>query len=322
MKPTEEAAKSPVSTSVSHRPFTRSQTGYVPKRRRRDDSPPAAVVHRARSLPRKKRKSSANTPSEDLLSDSPPEPNLSGPTSICSASEVSSLQPDLTVPIPNITQFSFIPESSSSTTASTPNTPSDRRGPRSRVVLPLPVPNLTKKSRGRRVPIQDGTAISSISDTDTKDVRMYVCKVESCRKCFHRGEHLKRHIRSIHTHEKRESGSCQRYPTNLPRRFVFKIIQHSSAYMQTATNVSTGMTTYYSTSRSTKTLRLLRLHSERTTTAIRPQRRLHLRNSATPSTKPMRYQQAKRVGLPRFGASHPMPVWLMTIHCMSQPQNL
>jgi hypothetical protein len=207
-----EPPKSPVFTAVSYRPLTRSQTGYVPKRRRRDDSPPV-VVHRGRLLPRKKRKSSASTPSEDLPSDSPQEQDLSGPTFIRSVSEVSSLQPDLIAPIPNATQFSFIPESSSSTTASTPNTPSDRRGPRSRVVLPLPVPNLTKKSRGRRVPTQDGTAISGTSDTDTMDVRMYVCKVESCRKCFHRGEHLKRHIRSIHTHEKRESRSCQRYPT-------------------------------------------------------------------------------------------------------------
>src|ERR1700733_12082412 len=101
-KPTGEPPKSPVSTAGSHRPFTRSQTGYVPKRRRRDDSPPV-VIHRARSLPRKKRKSAANTPSEDLSSDSPQEQNLSGPTSIRSASEVSSLQPELIAPIPNIT---------------------------------------------------------------------------------------------------------------------------------------------------------------------------------------------------------------------------
>ncbi|KXN85000.1 Zinc finger protein MSN4 [Leucoagaricus sp. SymC.cos] len=74
----------------------------------------------------------------------------------------------------------------------------ERRGPRSRATLPVPVPNLTKKSRGRRVPTQD----VSDSQADSKDKRMYVCKVEGCGKCFHRGEHLKRHIRSIHTHEK------------------------------------------------------------------------------------------------------------------------
>ena len=31
-----------------------------------------------------------------------------------------------------------------------------------------------------------------------------MCKVNGCNKCFARGEHLKRHVRSIHTNEKRE----------------------------------------------------------------------------------------------------------------------
>lgn len=77
----------------------------------------------------------------------------------------------------------------------------DRRGPRSRATLPVPVPNLTKKSRGRRVPTQEAIDVP----IDAKDKRMYVCKVEGCGKCFNRGEHLKRHIRSIHTHEKRKN---------------------------------------------------------------------------------------------------------------------
>ncbi|KAH9973308.1 hypothetical protein BGW80DRAFT_1498366 [Lactifluus volemus] len=33
-------------------------------------------------------------------------------------------------------------------------------------------------------------------------MRMYRCSVEGCYKCFARGEHLKRHVRSIHTNEK------------------------------------------------------------------------------------------------------------------------
>jgi uncharacterized Zn-finger protein len=37
-----------------------------------------------------------------------------------------------------------------------------------------------------------------------KSARMYLCDVEGCGKCFARGEHLKRHVRSIHTYEKRE----------------------------------------------------------------------------------------------------------------------
>ncbi|KJA14618.1 hypothetical protein HYPSUDRAFT_150144 [Hypholoma sublateritium FD-334 SS-4] len=32
--------------------------------------------------------------------------------------------------------------------------------------------------------------------------RTYVCVVPGCGKCFVRGEHLKRHVRSIHTHDK------------------------------------------------------------------------------------------------------------------------
>ena len=74
------------------------------------------------------------------------------------------------------------------------------RGPRPRAAnLPVPVPNLTKKSRGRRVPTAE-------LDTDgDNDKRTYACPVHGCGKCFHRGEHLKRHIRSIHTHDKRMS---------------------------------------------------------------------------------------------------------------------
>ena len=79
--------------------------------------------------------------------------------------------------------------------------------------IPIPVPNLTKKSRGRRVP-----TMSSLEDIRSatsgagrkrqgmggKNARMYLCEVEGCGKCFARGEHLKRHVRSIHTYEKRE----------------------------------------------------------------------------------------------------------------------
>ena len=66
---------------------------------------------------------------------------------------------------------------------------------------PVPVPNLTKKSRGRSVP----TAPNSISPYGAhRTRRSFVCVVSDCGKCFARGEHLKRHIRSIHTNEKRE----------------------------------------------------------------------------------------------------------------------
>lgn len=63
-------------------------------------------------------------------------------------------------------------------------------GLRSRKPPPIPVPDLTKRSRGRHV----------VAGED--DGRKYHCTVAGCDKRFARGEHLKRHIRSIHTHEK------------------------------------------------------------------------------------------------------------------------
>ncbi|KAF8910167.1 hypothetical protein CPB84DRAFT_1673139 [Gymnopilus junonius] len=76
--------------------------------------------------------------------------------------------------------------------------------------IPIPVPNLTKKSRGRRVPtmssLEDVRSAASGAgkkrQTAGKAARMYLCDVEGCGKCFARGEHLKRHVRSIHTYEK------------------------------------------------------------------------------------------------------------------------
>ncbi|CAE6454394.1 unnamed protein product [Rhizoctonia solani] len=74
------------------------------------------------------------------------------------------------------------------------------RMPRScRNTVPVPIPNLTKKSRGRRVP----TKIVTVPSTGVgKSARTFTCTVDGCGKCFNRGEHLKRHIRSIHTDEK------------------------------------------------------------------------------------------------------------------------
>ncbi len=108
------------------------------------------------------------------------------------------------------------------------------------IPLPVPVPNLNKKSRGRKVPYvaelpssvgsaspteglkgdeNDGGASSRNSSRARKKSsrmptpvtdelvgsRTYVCVVPGCGKCFVRGEHLKRHVRSIHTHDKRTS---------------------------------------------------------------------------------------------------------------------
>ena len=71
--------------------------------------------------------------------------------------------------------------------------------------IPVPVPNLTKKSRGRRVPTVSGTNVGRGQRDTALGARIYLCDVSGCGKCFARGEHLKRHIRSIHTYEKRAS---------------------------------------------------------------------------------------------------------------------
>ncbi|KAE9383593.1 hypothetical protein BT96DRAFT_843626, partial [Gymnopus androsaceus JB14] len=60
----------------------------------------------------------------------------------------------------------------------------------------VPVPNLLKKSRGRKVPVDEEVVEDSNGD------RRYVCTAAGCGKCFVRGEHLKRHVRSLHTWEK------------------------------------------------------------------------------------------------------------------------
>ncbi|GJE97800.1 hypothetical protein PsYK624_140210 [Phanerochaete sordida] len=75
-------------------------------------------------------------------------------------------------------------------------------GTKPRLAPPVPVPNLTKKSRGRRVPTSPVLLSTNGVEKDAQNVRGYRCKVPGCNKCFQRGEHLKRHVRSIHTNEK------------------------------------------------------------------------------------------------------------------------
>ncbi|KAG2084327.1 hypothetical protein BD769DRAFT_1374994, partial [Suillus cothurnatus] len=80
-----------------------------------------------------------------------------------------------------------------------------RRSRHHDVSFPTPVPNLTKKSRGCRVPVSSGKPVYARSeDKSKKGIRTYTCHVNSCSKCFVRSEHLKRYIRSIHTNDKRE----------------------------------------------------------------------------------------------------------------------
>ena len=103
------------------------------------------------------------------------------------------------------------------------------------IPVPIPVPNLNKKSRGRKVPFLNSLSpVSSPSNTtgspspddnvgerlrdsrrskrvrtvsasdDSGPSRSFLCVVPGCGKCFVRAEHLKRHVRSIHTNDKRK----------------------------------------------------------------------------------------------------------------------
>lgn len=108
--------------------------------------------------------------------------------------------------ISNATDSSAASSESSSSAYPPPPFQTPRRRSRSTTNLPVPVPvpNLTKKSRGRRVPTVSSLEHSRRGEAAeaVKGARIHMCKVAGCGKCFARGEHLKRHIRSIHTYEK------------------------------------------------------------------------------------------------------------------------
>ncbi|ESK92400.1 hypothetical protein Moror_4577 [Moniliophthora roreri MCA 2997] len=207
----EEQTRGP-SDFNSKRPYTRSQTGKPLKRRVREDnaldpdaptssssSPP---MKRARTSTTKKRnvgsptrRRAAKKPvysdqgEEDAEGDSDTEVEreTSAPTSHHAAT-ASTPSPSAPEPVAGQPQTS---------TQSLPVLYGTTKP--MRATLPTPVPNLTKKSRGRRVPV----IVNMNGNQDSNaGKRAYVCSVEGCGKCFHRGEHLKRHIRSIHTYEK------------------------------------------------------------------------------------------------------------------------
>lgn len=142
-----------------------------------------------------------------------------------SASDTSSYDFEATVPS-TFAVDGQPPSNSSSTSASTSN-PTDPINPnplttgnrRTRVPPPLPVPNLTKRSRGRKVPVltppaaavnagKAPAAPAAAPPAGGANGRIYVCTVKGCSKCFARREHLKRHVRSIHTNEKRTFLLC------------------------------------------------------------------------------------------------------------------
>lgn len=174
----------------SPRRRTRSQTGSTGKRRLSDEVQPPSP--QGLVISRKKQRAASKISSTSTDVDTKEERSTDSPvTDSKYTSQPTTRSPS---PLGATPPLTFLESSAS------PGYAPERRGPRTRATLPVPVPNLTKKSRGRRVPTQEVTEVQS----EVKEKRMYICKVEGCGKCFHRGEHLKRHIRSIHTHEKRK----------------------------------------------------------------------------------------------------------------------
>ena len=63
----------------------------------------------------------------------------------------------------------------------------------------------TSSTRSRRRKKPSTSTTPEMSKTPSgENSRTFICVVSGCGKCFVRSEHLKRHVRSIHTHEKRE----------------------------------------------------------------------------------------------------------------------
>lgn len=175
--------------SVS-RPVTRSQTGRVAKRRQPESAPDAAKRAPTKKSRTQSRQASATEETEEAPATGSPPMTAPPPLDVQPA-----VAPGPEMLPPSTARITFLE------VATAADAQGDRRISRSRAVFPVPVPNLTKKSRGRRVPTTQTLDTTSVQP----EKRVYICKVDGCGKCFHRGEHLKRHIRSIHTHEKRES---------------------------------------------------------------------------------------------------------------------
>ena len=129
------------------------------------------------------------------------------------------------------------PSSSPSSPPPTPSTSRKRTRPATPLPIPIPVPNLTKKSRGRGVPTiatlemsGRGRGCQTFGEDEYTEsgkrrngARLYTCNVPGCGKCFARGEHLKRHVRSIHTYEKRASTFPFCFGSHVPCLIVVEI---------------------------------------------------------------------------------------------------
>ncbi|PPR07669.1 hypothetical protein CVT26_001599 [Gymnopilus dilepis] len=86
--------------------------------------------------------------------------------------------------------------------------------------------SLSTTGRGSRRRTTASNRSSSVPD-DGSGPRSFVCVVPGCGKCFVRGEHLKRHVRSIHTNDKRQSFFVQL--TIFERRLTY-FLAHQCPY--------------------------------------------------------------------------------------------
>lgn len=181
------------------------------------------------------------------LSDSPTDSHiLTDPSSEDMDSDFELTYPSDSEFLPSSTSVN--PAALSAATMSPDATPSvrpSRRASRSMGNIPVPIPNLTKKSRGRKVPTSNGEPVYAASrDKTKKGVRTYTCHAEGCGKCFVRGEHLKRHIRSIHTDEKRGWDLGRFFRLCLRRSLTHRFsLKHGCALMRNVVERLAGGTT-------------------------------------------------------------------------------
>ncbi|KAI8637482.1 hypothetical protein BD408DRAFT_395608 [Parasitella parasitica] len=92
------------------------------------------------------------------------------------------------------------------------------------------------RTRGRRV-----------SNIPNHGIRMFACEIDGCGKVFKRSEHLKRHIRSIHTTEKpfkcpyQSCNKCFSRSDNLNQHI--RIHRHSKSSFACASISKSSLTT-------------------------------------------------------------------------------
>lgn len=162
---------------------TAIQQGAGERGPRAMDSPTAAMMHNFNHLSL----SSASRPCSPLMSISVESREMGG-----SSAAAAGLQPANTMPARRRATMDEIYEMPSKRFRSVDGQQEQEKQQQSGWTTATTTPQ-QRRSRGRRV-----------SNVPIQGVRTYPCQVEGCRKVFKRSEHLKRHVRSIHTLEKRK----------------------------------------------------------------------------------------------------------------------